>query len=867
MNDPSDDRGYSPTAGEAWEIALLQEIARRYSAGDIDAVKAALDMADAVAHRSSDPYYVAVALLTGAQFRREGGRSAPDSDSALAAAEAAVESLDEQQRESLRPLLLNEQAIRAKHAGRLEQAEALLTEAAELARDAGQLRTYLAGLGDVQLEAGRFDEAERNLERALFLAIKYGGPQDEAEVLVLLGILLERKGDHHGAAQRLSWAGELAESAGALKIAHDARSNMLAFGLISDAESGGDAGVDALLRELDWYDAAGFGGDHSILLGQVAIARARRGRPLEARRLLRASHARNIAAGHTVAAVYDLLNLAAIEHRLRDYEASLRAALDAVRGVEGAQLTDLFWHAHHAVARAQLGRMTFGDAEAIVMLLRRTHHAYELAMSAVDPLRAGVDRPERRELLVADTESLFDEALTFYATVLDQVPGSGARNHAYAACAQSKSRTLLDLLGAERMARAVRDHPLGTRRTALSDELNRLPDDADQVTELLTELRDVRAQIARDAPAIAVTAVAELDEIRVRLPDDTALIEYFVAEQGQVLSVFVITHAGIVRWDRHDLADIDLGQLVARFRAEIGVPPQPIDRATRHIGPARAPNTLSGTASPAGERLHNLLIGDLPAAFGPQVHRLVLVPHRDLHLVPFAALHRTTPAGREWLVDRFDLVVLPSASLLPLCRDMSRSAFRPGSAVVLGNPTGDLPGTAIEATNVARLLGAQPYLGNEATRAALLHPAVPGAITHVASHGVFDRRDPLLSGVKMADARVTVDEFAELENAPALLVLNACVTGLALRRPGDELIGLARAAATAGTPSTVCTLWNVDDDVAAYFAKAFYEALLDGAQLDSAVRRAQRQLRDHKRAEPWYWAAFVLIGDWRGLTA
>lgn len=72
---------------------------------------------------------------------------------------------------------------------------------------------------------------------------------------------------------------------------------------------------------------------------------------------------------------------------------------------------------------------------------------------------------------------------------------------------------------------------------------------------------------------------------------------------------------------------------------------------------------------------------------------------------------------------------------------------------------------------------------------------------HVASH-----RDPLLSGILMADGRVTIDDMLDAQILTDLLTLSGCLTGIAGQNPGDELVGLSRAALVAGAPSVITTL-------------------------------------------------------------
>ena len=182
--------------------------------------------------------------------------------------------------------------------------------------------------------------------------------------------------------------------------------------------------------------------------------------------------------------------------------------------------------------------------------------------------------------------------------------------------------------------------------------------------------------------------------------------------------------------------------------------------------------------------------------------------------------------------------------------------------MVLGNPTGDLPGAETEALRVAARLGVTPQLGQEATRGALLGAAAP-AVLHVASHGTYNARDPLLSGVQLADGMVTVEDLLDSGPAPGLLVLSGCLTGRSAHKPGDELTGLAQAALRNGTGSVVATLWETFDESSTIFFEHFYQALSQGAQVSEAIGHARESLATGPAGydQPVDWAPFLLIGD------
>jgi CHAT domain-containing protein len=63
----------------------------------------------------------------------------------------------------------------------------------------------------------------------------------------------------------------------------------------------------------------------------------------------------------------------------------------------------------------------------------------------------------------------------------------------------------------------------------------------------------------------------------------------------------------------------------------------------------------------------------------------------------------------------------------------------------------------------------------------------------------------------------------------------------------------------------VVSLWSVSDAASAELMTRFYRGMLkDGLRPAAALRAAQVSLINEKRwAQPFYWAAFTLQGEWR----
>ena len=152
--------------------------------------------------------------------------------------------------------------------------------------------------------------------------------------------------------------------------------------------------------------------------------------------------------------------------------------------------------------------------------------------------------------------------------------------------------------------------------------------------------------------------------------------------------------------------------------------------------------------------------------------------------------------------------------------------------------------------------------------------------------------DPgLLSGIVLAGANqkdnpeaiLTAMEVSELRlEGVDLAVLSACETGLGTSAGGEGVLGLQRSFQVAGARSVVAGLWQVPDDATRKLMSEFYQNLwtrkmskveaLRAAQiwmLKEGAKRGMTYAKDDAEAQksqslpPFYWAGFVLAGDWR----
>lgn len=348
------------------------------------------------------------------------------------------------------------------------------------------------------------------------------------------------------------------------------------------------------------------------------------------------------------------------------------------------------------------------------------------------------------------------------------------------------------------------------------------------------------------------TANASAADVRAELHADEVLLEYLITDSTS--TVFVLT--------RDSVAALDLGL----HRREVASLIDYARDAIAHPG-------VHGEAAWRAplRRLYRLLV--LPvqdAGFLRGRRRLIVVPHAELHFLPFAAL-MPPGEGDHFLVENVAVLTAPSASLwLRLTR---RAVSAAGAVLALAPHRDVLRASRREVDAIADIYGTSTTVLRDAaaTREAFEAGAPASSVIHLATLGVLNKQNPLFSFVELSprgadDGRLTVAEVLALRLHARLVSLSACQTALGSGAladvpAGDEWVGFTSAFLRAGARDVLATLWPVEDNATATLMTEFHRGFAGGAPAADALAQAQRAaIRDPGRAAPFQWAGFVVTG-------
>lgn len=542
----------------------------------------------------------------------------------------------------------------------------------------------------------------------------------------------------------------------------------------------------------------------------------------------------------------------------------------AARALLGATLREA--EAHDLPQIAQRCHTSLGLLAVAAGDLAAAEAAFKRAAQLIETMRAPLPADEFRTAFAADKLTPYTEL----ARLCLAEGGAERIAEALGYVERERSRALADTLGnAVRRPEQPRDPFEAQMLTRLSDlrqelnwfysQINRPPDGEAArgpaamaalhaaVREREAEVSLIHRQIQQRAPdqlaggrsQLALVETLDIAQLQRDLGPDTALVEYFTLDEELLAFIVTSERVEVVReLAREEQVEVALEQ----FRFQIGALRYSSDQLRGHI------DQLASRARHYLGMLYSLLLGPIEARLGAR--RMIVVPHRALHYVPFHALYD----GTAYVIERREVGYAPSATVLRYCQARPHQSL--DHAVLLGLADEQTPQVRAELAALSALFpSATVLLDEQATLAALHARAASADVLHLACHGQFRPDNPLFSSLRLADGWLTVRDAYTLELDCGLVALSACETGTSAVAPGDELIGLARGFFSAGAPSLLVSLWTVDDESTATLMTSFYTRLRAGDRPAAALRYAQCELlRDHPH--PFFWSPFVLLGRW-----
>ncbi len=299
------------------------------------------------------------------------------------------------------------------------------------------------------------------------------------------------------------------------------------------------------------------------------------------------------------------------------------------------------------------------------------------------------------------------------------------------------------------------------------------------------------------------------------------------------------------------------------------LPEQKVENVLQQLYSSLYPGYSSEQRLRLAEQVYDWLIRPAEADLANSgIQTIVFVPDGFLRNLPIAALYD----GEQYLIEKYSIAISPGLQLFPQGLEREELNVLTAGLTKARQGFAELPAVEEEVKEIASEVNSQILLNQDFTRTAFEEQinSIPFPVVHLATHGQFSS-NPEETFLLTWDERIGVKDFDVLFEKRRLgilkpielLVLSACQTAAGDKR---ATLGLAGFALRSGARSTMASLWSVHDESTAELMSEFYRQLTQTnppMTKAEALRQAQLTLlRDVKYNHPYFWASFVLVGNW-----
>ncbi|NER20438.1 MAG: CHAT domain-containing protein [Symploca sp. SIO1C2] len=333
--------------------------------------------------------------------------------------------------------------------------------------------------------------------------------------------------------------------------------------------------------------------------------------------------------------------------------------------------------------------------------------------------------------------------------------------------------------------------------------------------------------------------------------DPTAAIFYTIILDNSLEVILALPGQDLLHYTT-DLSQVEIEDTLTKLRASLAI---------------KKERKFTKKRLKLSQKVHDWLISPIEADLAANsIENLVFVLDGALRNISIAALYD----GDKYVVEKYGVALAPSLKLIdpkPLVREQIQVLS--GGLTEARHGFEALPNVNKELQRIQAQVPAEILLNQSFTninfKTAVNDNTYP--VVHLATHGEFSSHAQetfLLTWngkLQIEELNTLLRADTKQTNPIELLVLSACKTAAGDNRAA---LGLAGVAVRAGARSTAASLWYVSDEATAFLMNHFYQELAKpNITKAEALRRAQLAvLQQEEFAHPYYWSAFVLVGNW-----
>jgi CHAT domain-containing protein/Tfp pilus assembly protein PilF len=587
-----------------------------------------------------------------------------------------------------------------------------------------------------------------------------------------------------------------------------------------------------------------------------------------------------------------LTNMGLACFNLGDYEKSIKyykEAIDIALEVDGRHV---LWEAYFGLGRTYERIKEFSQS---IM-------CYKKSIDIIDHIRSRIILDTQKASYGRNKIQVY-ESLVNLLSRLDI--GESSKEHdreIFYIVERAKARAFLENLGESRIDISERLNPelkkieneisnrissiiLDLSRMDLTEErrkqlLMKLQKEEDGYIRLLSRIRDENPDIA----SLISLQPSRAEKIQKLLNEKSALIEYFLGDKQSVM--FFVTKK-----------EFNVYQLPSRVEIEKSL------KAYLKVLSTSPKEKFWGVL--AAKRIYRELLFPLGRTYA-YIDDLIIVPDGVLYYLPFETLipdTSTSFSGKDYLIKKYKISYTPSSSALMYLSKNSNDYERKKGLLAFGNPSyalkssskikqkktyvdtlremylengfefSPLPYSEKEIAEISKYFPKEKkdiYLEDEAKEETFKKVSLKDyQIVHFACHGFLAEEFPFRSALVLSmdedpkeDGFLQVRELYNYRMNANLIVLSACQTGRGKLVKGEGILGLPRVFFYSGVNSVLLALWKINDKSTSKFMDYFYQYLSLGNDKAQALQLAKLRMINSKFSHPFYWAAFVLNGDY-----
>lgn len=351
----------------------------------------------------------------------------------------------------------------------------------------------------------------------------------------------------------------------------------------------------------------------------------------------------------------------------------------------------------------------------------------------------------------------------------------------------------------------------------------------------------------------------QIEDLQKKLRPEDCVLEYMVSESGNSLEIFRVTSTTFQHFT--------IPQII-RYEKDIS--------GLRNAIKFNSKTTFIETAT----ALYTQLIPSLSTSS----QHLIIIPDGRMGAIPFETLLAKKPRSdtsswesMNFLLKKYAISYNYAGALY---QNHQEEKYQPNVLLFapvefsVASKLNTLPGTLTEVNTLDSLYknnkSTDKYLYAKASKNMLINDSIGKyGIIHLATHGMVNELKPELSCIYTAgngeeNDRIYTGDMYNMRLKAKLVALSACQTGLGKIAKGEGMMGLSRALFFAGASNIMVSLWKVSDVSTQLYMNYFHASYQSHPQLSLAVAAREAKLKMLNSTiykGPYYWSAFVLIGE------